>query len=206
MEDRIEIRIAGSAGQGVITATYIIAKAATLEGKYAVQSTEFGAAVRTGVSRGDVIISGKEIDYPQCEALDYLVILSREAYWEEKTILDNPLYTVDLREYAHMVKECSLMLKENGLTILDSDLEVELDTKKCRVLRFPVARRVIDELGSRQAITVAFIGIIAEMGKFLRRDSIERALLDTIPSKFKETGLKALNIGYSIAEETSTSI
>jgi len=206
MENRIEIRIAGSAGQGVITATYIIAKAATLEEKYAVQAIEFGAAVRTGVSKGDVIISNEEIDYPQCEALDYLIILSREAYWEEKTILDNPLYTVDFKEYAHMVKECSLMLKENGLTIMDSELDVEIDKKRCRVLEFPIANTVIDELGSRQAITIAFVGIIVELGKFLGRDSIERALLDTIPPKFKETGLKALNIGYLIAEESANSI
>lgn len=67
----------------------------------------------------------------------------------KKTILDNPLYTVNFREYAHMIKECALMLKENGFAIIDSSLDVELDRKKCRVLDFPVARRVIEEVGSR---------------------------------------------------------
>jgi 2-oxoglutarate ferredoxin oxidoreductase subunit gamma len=56
----------GSGGQGVITASIILAEAAVLyENLNAVQSQSYGAAARGGATRSDVIISDSIIDYPK---------------------------------------------------------------------------------------------------------------------------------------------
>ena len=55
----------GSGGQGVITASLILAEAAVLyENLTAVQSQSYGAAARGGATRSDVLISDSTIDYP----------------------------------------------------------------------------------------------------------------------------------------------
>ena len=42
MKNKMEIRLAGSGGQGVILASVILAEAAVQEGKYAAQSQSYG--------------------------------------------------------------------------------------------------------------------------------------------------------------------
>ncbi|MEK7327117.1 MAG: 2-oxoacid:acceptor oxidoreductase family protein, partial [Chloroflexota bacterium] len=58
MNGRYEFRFSGEGGQGVILGGAILAEAAILhEGKYAVQSPQYGSRVRGGPTKVDVIIS-----------------------------------------------------------------------------------------------------------------------------------------------------
>ena len=76
MDERIEIRLSGSGGQGLILAGIILAEAAILDGKNAVQTQSYGPEARGGASRSEVIISNASIDYPKVSKSDILLALT----------------------------------------------------------------------------------------------------------------------------------
>ena len=56
-EDRIEIRLAGEGGQGMILAGIILAEAAAIyDQKNAIQTQSYGPEARGGASKSEVII------------------------------------------------------------------------------------------------------------------------------------------------------
>ena len=78
---RHEIRVSGFGGQGIITAGYILGKAAALFDKRHVTLTKsYGPESRGGASSAQVIISDAEINYPRLTRPELLVAMSQEAY------------------------------------------------------------------------------------------------------------------------------
>ncbi len=64
--ERFRILFSGSGGQGVITASILLAEAAVLyDGLNAVQAQTYGPEARGGATRADVIISDREIRFPK---------------------------------------------------------------------------------------------------------------------------------------------
>ena len=59
MEKKIEIRLAGSGGQGIILASIILAQAALLEGEKVAQSQSYGPEARGGMCKAEVVVSGR---------------------------------------------------------------------------------------------------------------------------------------------------
>ena len=77
---RIEIRLVGEGGQGVILAGIILAEAAAIyDGLQVVQSQSYGPEARGGASKSEVIISDQEIDFPEVIHADLVIALSQEA-------------------------------------------------------------------------------------------------------------------------------
>ena len=60
-----ELRLSGTGGQGLITAGIILAEAALLDGKLAIQSQSYGPEARGGASKAEVIISDEAIHFPK---------------------------------------------------------------------------------------------------------------------------------------------
>ncbi|HPX10325.1 MAG TPA: 2-oxoacid:acceptor oxidoreductase family protein, partial [Candidatus Cloacimonas sp.] len=65
MAKTFEVRLSGSGGQGLILAGIILAKAAVLENRKVTQTQSYGPESRGGYSHADVIISDKEIYFPE---------------------------------------------------------------------------------------------------------------------------------------------
>ena len=61
---RHSFRFSGTGGQGLITAGIILAEAALLDDKLAVQSQSYGPEARGGASKSEVIIDDKPIFHP----------------------------------------------------------------------------------------------------------------------------------------------
>jgi 2-oxoglutarate ferredoxin oxidoreductase subunit gamma len=93
MGKRIEFRLSGSGGQGVISAGIILAAAAVADGKHAIQSQSYGPEARGGASKAEVIISDEPIDYPKATTPEYVLCLTDEAFRlygktaDEKTVI-----------------------------------------------------------------------------------------------------------------------
>ena len=78
---RTRIVFSGSGGQGVVTAAILLGEAAVIhEGINAVQSQSYGAAARGGATRGNVILSDEEINFPGITQPNIGVCLTQEAY------------------------------------------------------------------------------------------------------------------------------
>ncbi len=74
-----QIIIAGSGGQGIIVTGQMLARAALLEGRNAVQTQSYGIAQRGGFCAAEVITDEDEILFQQVEHPDAVVVLGREA-------------------------------------------------------------------------------------------------------------------------------
>ena len=78
--DKHEIRLSGSGGQGLILAGIILAEAAIIDGKNAVQTQSYGPEARGGASKAEVIISTEKIDFPKVRECDIFLSLTQKSF------------------------------------------------------------------------------------------------------------------------------
>ena len=95
-------RFSGPGGQGLITAGIILAEAAILDGKEAIQSQSYGPEARGGSSKAEAIISDDKIYFGRVTCPDVLLAMSQEA--ADK-------YTKDCGENSVVITD-SLFVKE----------------------------------------------------------------------------------------------
>jgi 2-oxoglutarate ferredoxin oxidoreductase subunit gamma len=176
MGQRVEIRLAGSGGQGLILAGLILAEAAVIhDGKNACQTQSYGAEARGGASKSEVVIDTDEIDFPKVIAADALLALNQEAY----------------DHYAHD-------LKPEGLLIVDA-LHVR-NAPDSKAIRLPITE--VAEQVTGRSITANMVGLGALVGftGVVSRAALEAAVTARAPRGTAEVNLKALAAGYDLAE------
>ena len=76
---RIEIRIGGTGGQGLILSAKMLADALAAGGQHVAQSQTYEPTSRGGYCNADLVVSDAEVDFPITTALDFLVLLDRLA-------------------------------------------------------------------------------------------------------------------------------
>ena len=78
---RMDIKLGGFGGQGIILSGYILGKAASIfDNMEAVLTQSYGPEARGGACSADVVISKSKIDYPYLKDIKILVVMSQEAY------------------------------------------------------------------------------------------------------------------------------
>ncbi|MCK5832706.1 2-oxoacid:acceptor oxidoreductase family protein [bacterium] len=177
MEDRYEIRLSGSGGQGLITAGVILAEAISVgDNKNAVHTQSYGPEARGGMARCDVIISSKEIYFPEATELDLLLALTQPS----------------ANAYANL-------LKLNGLMIIDADNVKQKPEHP--YIEVPFVEIVREKLGSVVATNVVCLGFITQYTKIVTKKSIEKFLAERFPQRFEASNLKAIKLGYDLAKK-----
>ncbi|WP_376792643.1 2-oxoacid:acceptor oxidoreductase family protein [Thermoflexus sp.] len=168
---RKEIRIAGFGGQGVVLAGYILGKAfAVYEGLEAVMTQSYGPEARGGSSSSNVVVSDEIIDYPFVIEPDILVLLSQEAYTRFRSTA-----------------------KPDALVIIEEDLVQPWPED--RPLRIP-ATRLAEALGRRIVANMVVLGFLTAVSGLVKRESMEKAIETTLPSRLVPLNLKAFATGY----------
>lgn len=177
---RVEIRLAGSGGQGLILAGMVLAEAAGLyEGREVSMAQSYGPEARGGASKAEVVISDSIIDFPQCTRVDLLLALTQEAA---------DTYCWDLRPGA--------------CVLVDSDLVTHPPTSLAVGLPFTSVAR--DKLKKIMVANVVALGAISEIGGFVSRRALERALLARVPKGTEELNKKALSEGVRLVKKWLT--
>ena len=177
--DRYEIRFSGTGGQGIITAAVIFAEAAALyESKYVCQTQSYGPEARGGRCRAEVVVSNREIDYPQAMQLDMLLAMSQAAC---------DAYFYDF--------------KPNGLLIIDSTLVDQVPTS--RVVAIPFTRIARETLGKVQVANMVALGAVGQFCEAVALQSIEKALLARVPKGTKSINRQAFQAGIKAAKKMS---
>jgi len=169
-----EIRIAGFGGQGVILAAAVIGKAAAIfEGGYATMTQAFGPEARGGAASAQLILSDSPILYPYVTGLDFLVVMSQEAY-------------------TRFAPE----LKDTGVLIVEEDL-VRIAGLKSGVRVYGVpATRLAEELGRKMVLNVVMVGFFAAVTGLLKPESLRKAVADSVPPATRELNLRAFDKGF----------
>ncbi|QGG46506.1 2-oxoacid:acceptor oxidoreductase family protein [Heliorestis convoluta] len=178
MGDNWEIRLGGTGGQGLITGGIILAEAAILDGKVAVQSQSYGPESRGGSSKAEVIISNEEIDYMKVKDADLLLVMSPEA--------------------AEKYKD---EVKDNAIIIVDSTYVKEFSASKGKVYEVKISHLARHEAGRELVANIVALAVIVGITKVVSRDALEQAVLARIPKGTEELNKKALAVGFKAIEE-----
>ena len=180
MQNRLEIRLAGSGGQGLILAGLILAEAVGIhEGKFVTQTQSYGPEARGGASKSEVVISDQEIDYPQAVKPDILLCMNQAAY---------DAYIFDV--------------KPGGALIVDSTLVQHLPTTRAVALPFTKIAR--EEIGREMMANVVALGALAVLTGVVSLKSLTAALLARIPPGTEKLNKKALDAGVAAAQQIMT--
>ena len=182
MMERCRMVFSGSGGQGVITASIILAEAAVLhENLNAVQSQSYGAEARGGATRSDVIISESTIDYPKVIQPNVLVCLTQEAY--------NKFYEI---------------IRPGGLLITDTRFVRTQKKVDAQQIEIPIHERVMEKIGKPIVFNICMLGSIIRMTELLTPKSILQVLETRIPSDFLDLNRQALDLGLALGDEFKT--
>ncbi len=176
--ERIEIRLSGAGGQGLILAGVILAEAAILDKYNAVQSQSYGPEARGGASKSDVVISQHDILYPKATKLDYLLALNQES-------CDN---------YAGS-------LKDEGILFVDSDSVEHLPPGKYVML--PLVKTAREKVGKVVTTNILSLGVIVGVSGVVTKKAIKRAVLSRIPKGTARLNMKALDMGYEMGQKAA---
>ena len=177
---RVEIRIGGTGGQGLILCAKMLADALSANGKRVAQSQTYEPTSRGGYCNSDLVISAGEVDFPLATALDCLVLLERMA-----------------------VEPSWRLLKPGALVIADTRLCPELPEGDYRAHRLPPSPPGI-ELGTQRVAKTVALGALAALSGVCERKSLEQAVRAETPKSFLDLNLDALAAGYRLGEQTSS--
>ena len=178
---RVEIRIGGTGGQGLILCAKMLADALAATGKRVAQSQTYEPTSRGGYCNSDLVISTGEVDFPLATALDYLVLLDRLA-----------------------VKPSWTLLKPGALVVADTRLCPELPNGDYRAHHLPLSRSAI-ELGSERVANMVALGALAALSGVCERKALEQAVRAETPKSFLDLNLDALAAGYRLGEQAVSS-
>ncbi len=184
MQDRYEIRLSGSGGQGLVLAGIILAEAAGIYGgKNVVQTVSYGPAARGGTSRADVVVSDEEIDYPKAMSLDILLAMNQMASDES---------------VSH--------LKPAGLLLVDAQLVSQVTFP--RVVKIPFTHIAREKCGREQMANIVALGALSKLipampsGQgVVTPEFMETAVMNRIPKGTEKLNRLAFEEGIKAAEE-----
>ena len=178
---RLEIRLSGSGGQGLVLAGIILAEGAVMfDGKNAVQSQSYGPEARGGASKSEVIIADGEIDYPKAQEVDVLLALTQEA--ADK-------YSGDM--------------KPGATVVVDSDLVTRPPEGEFRVVPLPLTRIAREKVGKSFVANIVALGALVGLTGVISREAITEAVLRRVPKGTEDLNRKALAAGFEAAEEVA---
>ncbi len=180
---RVDIRIAGFGGQGIILAGIVIGKAAALhDNLFAVQTQSYGPEARGGASKTEVVISDQEIDYPKVQKPDIFVAMSHEAL---------VAYLDDLRNGGTLIVDPDLIKGEEVLSFVKDH--------NIKFYKAPVTRTAEEKIGIRIVANIVMIGAITRITHVISEDAARKAVAESVPPGTEDKNLAAFEAGAELA-------
>ncbi|HBL16867.1 MAG: pyruvate ferredoxin oxidoreductase [Elusimicrobia bacterium GWA2_69_24] len=175
MKNRIEVKIGGFGGQGVILAGQIVGKAASLfDGKHAAFTQSFGPEARGSACSSQVIVSAERILYPYVKFPDILVVMSQEAF-----------------------VKFSPALKPDGMLIYEKSLVTPVDLPaSVRTAGIP-STQLAEELGRRITSNIVMTGFFAAVTGIVSEEATRKAVMDSVPKGTEKLNLEAFEKGFA---------
>lgn len=178
---RIEIRLSGFGGQGIILAARILGEGAALfDHKHSTMTQNYGPESRGGACSGQVVISDAPVSYPHLTRPNTVVAMSQEAYSK---------YASDI--------------VEDGLLLIDEDF-VKPDvsaTTGVRLYRIPATRIAEKELGRKMVANIVMLGSLAALDPTVTPEALRQSVRANVPKGTEDLNLKAFEHGYQYAKD-----
>ena len=164
-----ELRLSGTGGQGLITAGIILAEAALLDGKLAIQSQSYGPEARGGASKAEVIISDEAIHFPKVTDPNLLLAMSQEA----------------ATKYSHDLTAGSVMI-------------TDVPYFGGKVYELPITHSAKEVLGKALFANIIALGALVKLTGIVSEESLVKAVLNRVPKGTEEKNKQALQVGMDL--------
>ena len=168
----MELRLAGSGGQGVILATVILAEAAILAGKYTAQSQAYGPEARGGSCKAEVLISEAPIGFTKPT---FLMVLTQKA----------------LDDYGHD-------LPENCVVLADESLQIPQELNLPHLTQLPILRTAQEKVGKAMTANIVAVGAINALLGLVSQDVLREAVMLHVPKGTEALNARALEAGLAL--------
>ena len=177
--NRIRLVFSGSGGQGVITAAIILAEAAVIyEGLNATQAQSYGAAARGGATRSDIIISDKEINFPEVTQPNILVCLTQEAY-----------------------NTYSSIIRPGGTLITDKRFVQTTRKVDAKQIELPMYETVMEKIGKPVVFNICVLGALIGITEILQPQSVMASVAGRVPKDFLTMNNRAFDLGLVLGAQ-----
>ncbi len=172
---KIEARITGLGGQGVVLAGQILGRAAAYDGKNVTQTQSYGAEARGSAAKSEIIISDDKIGYPEVRRCDILVAMNQEA-------LDRH----------------SKDLKDDGVLLVDSTYVKRMPETKVRMFEASATENAEKIFGAKIYANMIILGALTKATDVVSENSMEKAIGDAVAKKDAETNIRAYKKGREL--------
>ena len=177
MDKSYEIRLSGSGGQGLILAGIILARAAVIDKHKVTQTQSYGPESRGGYSRADVIISDREIYFPEATNFNCLLALTQEAC--DKYLFD---------------------LRDTGILIIDTTFVKNLALAADNTYELPFTEIAMEKLGSPISTNVLSLAFLVKVTGIVSESAMETSIRESVKPAFVDLNLKAMKLGLDLAK------
>jgi len=174
---RVEIRITGFGGQGVILAGHIIGRACAVEaGQHATMIQSFGPEARGSACSATLVVSDSEVLYPYIGRPDIFVVMSAEGYDKH-----------------------GQELKDDGTLIYEKDLVTPQPRPGQRAFGVS-STRIAEEQGRSIVQNIVMVGFFAAATGLVSREAMRSAVKASVPAGTEELNLRAFAAGWAAFE------
>ncbi|MDD4200848.1 MAG: 2-oxoacid:acceptor oxidoreductase family protein [Eubacteriales bacterium] len=172
---RLNVRFAGSGGQGVILASVLLSKAYGLGENYNIAQTQsYGPEARGGACKAEVVISDEDIDYMKVEEADVFVALNQVGY-------DKYINTV----------------KDDAIVLINSTL---VETDRPNVYRIQATKRA-EDMGKPFVVNIIALGALTRLMPKIHSPAVEEEIKKNFNASIAGPNLDAYQMGYDIMDE-----
>lgn len=178
IERDLQIRLAGTGGQGLGLAGRLLADALVAEGLRVAQSQTYEPTSRGGTSRSDLVAARDVVDYPLVTRLDCYVLLDQAA-----------------------LEDAEALLTDDALVIVDADRVPKPPggARRLHALKPTAAARA---LGNPRVANVISLGALVTLSEVCAYDILESVVAASTPAKYRNLNINALREGRRIACES----
>jgi 2-oxoglutarate ferredoxin oxidoreductase subunit gamma len=180
--EKIEIRISGLGGQGVVLAGQILGRAAVYDGKNVVQTQSYGAEARGSMAKSEVIISGDKIGFPIVRKCDVLIAMNQDAV--EKDLKD---------------------LKEDGILLVDGSTVKNVLMTNARIFKVSATQIAENSFGGKLYANMIMLGALTEITKIVSEHFVKLAIKDSVAENAVATNFKAFKKGEKTVSQSNLS-
>lgn len=181
MRKRINLRMSGLGGQGVVTSAHVLATAASKDGKFAISNPFFGAEKRMAPAESYVRMGNEKI-YDRGELVYPDVIM----IFHPTVITMGKCYTMPFYDG----------IKKGGLVIINSDTPLPLleenlkflEEQNCPVFYVAATPMAVEVAGTELATNMAMLGALMGVTEMVTMESMEASIRDRFGKKYVASG------------------
>jgi 2-oxoglutarate ferredoxin oxidoreductase subunit gamma len=177
--ERLNIRIAGSGGQGVISTGMLLGRSIAIGDKKNVsQSQAYGAEARGGFAQSDIIVSDGEIYFPSCDLLDLLVAFNYSSY-----------------------EQNAPLVKHEGLIIADESA-VDVLVGSAKTVKVPFISTSLKKFKREIIANMIALGFLASYLSLVSENSLIDAIEEEYSgSKHLDFNIQGVRAGIALGDE-----